>query len=453
MPMNKSYSSGQIMILSIIFLVVVMTLVSALLSYVFLNVRATRIAVAKEQALQLAEAAIDKAVWQLNQTAGGYTGETGTILGAGVFDTSISNLSSSLREITATGYIPNKAAPQVTKQIKVRVSIDTTNVSFNYGVQVGQGGLVMSNNSLINGSVYSDGTIDGAAGAHITGDAYSSGATGRIFDRVQIDGNAHANQIDTNVAVGANAYGYAMDNVTVGASAFMYSVSNCTVGGNASYTTKTSCTISGSQNTPYPGEPNPQSIPLPISNQEITDWENQATSGGTIIGDYALSNFAQATIGPKKITGNLTLSNGAELTLTGPIWVNGKISVSNNAIITLSPSYGNGSEVIVADGIIDVSNDAIFQKAGPSSYIMMLTTSFSGSAFSIANNADALIAYAANGTVAVANNAQLREVTGWQISLSNNSIITYETGLASVNFTGGPGGSWKIERGTWREIN
>lgn len=450
---EKNSSPGQILIIVLLFFLVVLVIAGALLGLVFQNVRGTRLGLTGEQAMQLAEAGVDRAIWQLNETTGAYTGETGTVLGAGVFDVAVTTLSSSLKEITATGYVPSKVAPQSTRQVKVQVTISTSSVSFNYGVQVGEGGLEMENNSRVNGSVYSDGPIEGGNGARITGTAYSAGAAGRITEDLQIDGNAYAHQIDDDVNIGGNAYGYILDDVTVGGNAFFNTIRNCTIGGNAYFTTKTFCTIGGSQNTPYAGEPDPPSLPLPISDQQIADWKDSAAAGGTISGSYTLSNGAQGTLGPKKITGSLTLSNNARLTLTGPLWVQGAIQISNGAILALDPSYGDTSEVVVTDGTVDVSNVAVFERAGPDSYILMLTTNSGSSAYTISNNADALIAYASAGTVRVSNNALVREVTGYRLELSNNAVITYESGLADLTFTGGPGASWTVVRGTLRRTD
>lgn len=440
---------GQILILTFIFMGVILIITASLVAFVHQNVTATRRALAKEQARLLAEAGIDKAVWQLNQTAGAYTGESNTALGTGIFDVSVANLSGTSRELTVTGYAPNKTAALGKSQIKVQVSIDTTIVSFNYGVQVGEGGLFMNNNARVNGNVYSNGVIDGASGTRITGDAFSAGALGEITD-MQIDGTAYAHRVRYST-IGGNAKGDFLSNSTIGGSVFFREISNCTVGGNASYTSKLNCTIAGNQYTPYPGEPDPAALPFPISDSQIQNWKNQAAAGGTIVGNYTLSNWQAASLGPKKITGNLRVSNFALLTLTGPLWVVGTINISNNAGLRLHPSYGNNSEAVIADGIVDVANNAVFLKAGSQSYILMLTTSASDDAFDIGNNALALISYAANGTVDVSNNVWIREVTGRKIRISNNAIVTYESGLANMQFTSGPGASWTILRGTWRE--
>lgn len=449
---NGAKTQGQVIILSLIFMLVILVSTAALLGYVFQNVNATRRALAKEQAIQLADAGVDKAVYELNQSAGAYTGESGTALGTGDFDVSVQTISGNIREVTATGYVPNKTSPTASRQIKVQIAVSAIQANFFYGVQVGDGGLIMDNNSSIAGNVYSNGPIDGGSGAIITNDAFSAGAAGRIFDRLAINGNAHAHQIDTLITVGAGAYGQTMDNITVTGNVFMNSISNCVVGGNAFYTTKTACTITGTENTPYPGEPDPPPIALPITDDQINGFKNEAEAGGIIVGDYTVPINQTYTLGPKKITGALVVSQNAALVLTGTIWVVGNITTSNNSKIELDAAYGNNSEVMVSDAIIDVVNNTQFVKADVNSYIMMLTTRPGDGSFRVANNSDALIAYASAGEVIVLQNAILREVTGWKIRLNENAAVTYESGLANVNFSGGPGGSWRILRGTFREI-
>ncbi|MDP3962880.1 MAG: choice-of-anchor R domain-containing protein, partial [bacterium] len=53
----------------------------------------------------------------------------------------------------------------------------TSEVEFHYGVQVGEGGLVMENNSRVYGNVYSNGSIIGSPGAKITNDVWVAGGT------------------------------------------------------------------------------------------------------------------------------------------------------------------------------------------------------------------------------------------------------------------------------------
>jgi hypothetical protein len=56
----------------------------------------------------------------------------------------------------------------------------TVNPHFFYGIQVGDGGLAMSNNARVNGNVYSNGDITGSNGAAITGDATVAGGIAAV---------------------------------------------------------------------------------------------------------------------------------------------------------------------------------------------------------------------------------------------------------------------------------
>ena len=255
-----------------------------------------------------------------------------------------------------------------------------------------------------------------------------------------------------NNIVGGSAFGHTLSGATVNGSAFMNTISSCTIAGDAFYASRTGCTVGGSVTTPYAGEADPAIQPFPIPDAQITDWKNQAEAGGVISGGLSLSGTTQMTLGPKKIVGNLSLSNSAKITLTGPLWVTGTVSLSNSATIALDSSYGNLSEVIVSDGSVSTSNSVQFQKAGPDSYIMMVALP-TGGAFSINNSANTLIAYAPNGEVNISNNVTIREVTAYRLNINNTARVIYETGLANLQLDSGPGGSWEILRGTWREIN
>ncbi len=193
----------------------------------------------------------------------------------------------------------------------------------------------------------------------------------------------------------------------------------------------------------------PVEVAMPISDQNILDWKDIAAGGGTTTGNYTL-NSSTATLGPKKITGNLTVTNNATLTVSGTIWVQGNLDVSNNATVRLATGYGASEGVIIVDGTVSLGNNADFAGSGTSgSYIMVLSTSSSTSAITVGNNAGAVILYAQNGTVNISNNAGAKSVSGYMINLGNNSTITYDSGLTNANFSSGPSGSYDIT--TWQE--
>ena len=167
-------------------------------------------------------------------------------------------------------------------------------------------------------------------------------------------------------------------------------------------------------------------------------------------GDYTLDD-SSGSLGPKKITGNLTINNNANLTMSGTLWVQGNMVVSNNAVISLHPSYGAGEGVIIVDGTITINNNAYFNGSGTAgSYLMVLSTSSSPSAITLGNNGGAVILYAANGTVSLSNNASAKALNGKYINLSNNVSIIYDSGLVNSNFTNGPSGGWNIN--SWQEV-
>src|SRR6185369_14353584 len=122
------------------------------------------------------------------------------------------------------------------------------------------------------------------------------------------------------------------------------------VDGDAYYVTKTNTTVNG---TLYPNSPDLASADLPISDSQITEWENIAATGGTITtcnnqGDYIVSS--SQSIGPKKIACNLIVkTNSGKLTVTGPIWVTGNISAQTGPTIQIDPALGNQNVAIIAD--------------------------------------------------------------------------------------------------------
>ena len=240
-----------------------------------------------------------------------------------------------------------------------------------------------------------------------------------------------------------------IDGITVGSggtgNAYAHTVTNSNIAG-INY-----CQVgSGNNKACNTSLPDPTQVAMPISEQNILDWKAEAEAGGTHSGTFTVDGTS-VSLGPKKITGNLVITNGATLTMTGTLWVEGNVTVSNNASVRLSSSYASSEGVIVADGIITINNNATFAGSGSAgSYLMVLSTSSSTSAITLANNGGAVLLYAANGTVNLANNAGAKALNGKYINLNNNVVITYDSGLVNSNFVNGPSGGWGI--GSWREV-
>ena len=448
-------SHGYILLLTLVVSSIVMTVAVGFFNYHATAVHAERFAFASAQARTLAEAGIDKAVYELNQN-GSYAGESNTALGNGKFSISIADIGSGSKRITVTSSVPNTANPTATKIVQATLGVDSSVASFYYGVQVGQGGLEMSNSANIIGNVYASGNIIGTNSASIQGGAIVAGPTG-VIEGMDIDGDSWSHTIRETSTVGGNATHSVLQNTVVNGNVLADSISNCTIGGAATYDTRSSCTVSGAVTTPNPDAFVPAEIvPLPISEAQIDEWELDAEGGGTV----SSQTFSDGTrnLGPKKIVGNLTMSGDAELVVTGTLWVTGEIKLSNNAKIKLHTSYGNSSGIVMAGidesssaGYIEISNSAqILGSGSTGSYLMLISQRELGSnAIKTSNSSATMILYAGEGEIEIGNTAALKEVTAAKLKISNTATVTYESGLQSVSFTNGPGGSWAVMPGTY----
>lgn len=199
---------------------------------------------------------------------------------------------------------------------------------------------------------------------------------------------------------------------------------------DAYYQTISNTTVDGSE---FPGSTDPDPKPYPITDTDINNWKNDAASGGVMSGDQTISGTVE--IGPKKISGNLTLSGNAHLIINGPLWVTGNIIFTNPGIqISVNSSFGPASSIVMADGKIDINNNAVIAGSGnPTSYLLILSTNNSlnpaSPAINAANNSTAVVYYAKNGMVRIYNGSHLNGTTGYYLTLEEGSTVTYDVNL------------------------
>lgn len=329
-------------------------------------------------------------------------------------------------------------------------TLSSSLVSINYGwVSVP----FSSNPELAAGTTYwivIDGTTNSSRYYEIgaNNDGYSNG-TGKIGQYAGVWNNTSPSGLDGFFKLYLGGLTGLISGITIGSNgvgnAYAHTVNNSTIAG-----TNYCQTGSGNNKACNTSRPDPTQVAMPISDQNILDWKSEAEAGGVHTGDYII-NGTSSSIGPKKITGNLNVSNSADLTVTGTLWVAGNATISNNAHISLSPSYGTAEGVMVVDGIVNIGNNSVFSGSGSEgSYLMVLSTSSSTSAITLSNNGGAVILYAANGTVNLANNSGAKSLNGKNINLSNNSVVTYDSGLINSTFVNGPSGGWGIS--SWKEV-
>lgn len=589
------HTRGYILISALVFLGTMLLMSAGTVNYARQYLKNEHRSVADAQALALAEAGIDQAIYQLNQNAS-YTGETNTTLPGGTFVTSITTDGSGNKRISSTGYVPSQSAPTATKSVRLSISVGNTNVSFHYGVQVGEGGFVMDGGSTINGSIYSNGNIVATNGTRITGAAIAANPAATSSDQANdtptpittctsstcitfgdssatqdlaqsfqlsnglplnsvqfyikkigspsdetirivndnsgapdpsttlLSGTLSASQVTTSFSwvsvtlpstpvlqagrtywividgsnnaskyytIGANS-NYANGQAKVGKYSGTWSntspsgldgyfriytgggtskiggatyVGGVVIGSTASDDawahTVQGTSVSGtiycqigtynnkSCNTSR-ADPTPAAMPL--SNGNIQDWKDDATAGGSQTGDVTVG-YAGATMGPKKIVGNLTVNGGGTLTLTGTLYVTGNVTITGGGKVTLSSIYGGNDGAIVTDGMVAINGGANFSGSGtPGSYPFVITTSACPAAagcngtYAIAESGGAgtVALIAQDGYISINGGSALKAVTGKQVYMSGGATLTYDSGLINSNFYSGPGGSWQI---------
>lgn len=343
--------------------------------------------------------------------------------------TTITNLSGDEKEITSSANFLNSV-----RKVIVNLTIDE-GIAFNYGVQVGNGGFRMNNNSTIIGNVYSNGSIIGGNNNLIKGDIVSAGSSGFVSG-VHSTSSVYAHSIDDSIIDG-NAYYY-------------NSLVNTTVGGNI-----------------YPNSEDKPSIPFPISQDDINEWESSAAAISTINSPCPYIINSSRTLGPVKISCDLKINGGVTITLLGTVWVSGNIETENSVIFNIDPSLGKKSVVMIADNpsnkttsskIIPANNVEFHNSGTKGSYIMMLSENNSAELGGSEKAIDTgnsifgdIVFYSNHGEINIKNNISLKEITAYKISLQNSASIKYEKGLANTLFKSGPGGGYEINK--WQEIN
>ncbi|MBI2640409.1 MAG: hypothetical protein HYW91_00810, partial [Candidatus Sungbacteria bacterium] len=418
----------------------------------------------------ISEGGIEDAVYRI--AAGKQIGSSETLtVGSGVATILVTTIGNQ-KTVRSEGKKGN-IQQNLETQIEV-ASAPPPSVSFNYGAQVGSGGVEMSQNSEIQGSVYSNGRIVGpssSSNAKITGNASAAGAS--AIENIIITGSAQANAIDGSVisgdatstvsisgTVAERGYANSVDNSVLNKDSFSDTLVSSVVNGKCYYQTQVDsvCILGEFPNTPFTPASNLPALALPISDAQINQWKTDAAAGGTISGNYSVDS--NISLGPKKITGDLLMTaNNKTLTVTGTIYVQGNIDISNGSSIKCAVSYGAQSCVVLSDGWIHLSNNGTFSGSGTAgSFLMLLSlaagSGHHGSAIDIHNNASGVIFYAGNGMVYLHNNVTVTDLVANKIHLENGAKIIYDTLLQNTNFGGGGGGGGggSADVKYWREV-
>jgi hypothetical protein len=317
--------------------------------------------------------------------------------------------------------------------------------SFNFGLQSGNGGITLSNNSGIYGNVYSNGVVEGQGNATVHGDIISAGPAGLV------------------------------DSVTATGSVWSHSITGSTITGNAYYYsagTIAGSVVSGTQN---PGAVDQPTTSMPISDDMIEEWKDDIQNTGTTItpgspeclsGTYTIGT--NTTLNNVRIQCNVVIQKqggGTTVTFAGPVWIEGDLTFSQGPTIVASSTLGSKSVQVIIDkesnrassSAVSINQSTTFTSSNSQSYVVLISMNNSSenggseSAINLAQSANGkILVYAPHGRVSMGNSISLREVTAHQIDINNGAQVIYESGLMSLLFTGGPGGGYEIA--SWREI-
>ncbi|MCL5783884.1 MAG: hypothetical protein M1142_00815 [Patescibacteria group bacterium] len=227
-------------------------------------------------------------------------------------------------------------------------------------------------------------------------------------------------------------------------------ISGLTIQKDAYYQSISSSTVNGHS---YPGSPDPPPKVMPISDANITSWQNQAQQEG-IISSAGISSCV-STLGPGKVIGDVSFGNCGIVTLKSPLWITGDLNLTNSNTLKLDSSYGASSGIIVVDGTTTMGNGNKLLGSGTNGSVFMLLSTYDSRtsgipAISVNNSGNTGVMYAGKGEINVQNSNSFTELTAWRIRLINSVKIDYETGLAGLFFSAGPSGSFSIVPGTYQ---
>jgi hypothetical protein len=371
-------------------------------------------------ALNLAEAGVERAIWELNHGAisgwsgssiqrslslTGMTSANGTVVGniaVTVYDPA------GLRPaIEATGTVAHVGTSSISKCLRVVLLEDGAPPIFNFGV-FGDTGVTLYQNAWIDSYDSRSGPYDPAAPRHSGNIGTNSSTWGKIDLGVTLFNNAY---VDGSVATG---FGSNPDEVI---------------------TQRNNAVVTGTKSALDKPKELP-SVPPP--------------TGLTFRGNYALAGTG--TIATSGQYTNFSLANNAVVTITSSVtlYITGAFTLSNNTQFKINP----GCDVtIYFAGTWNIDNNAQINNLGqnPASLKMYGTDTFTGTQ-TFSNNVETYACiYTPRADLYLANNAAIYgSVCGKSVEQKNNGLIHYDEALGALQTGLGTGsGTYSVK--SWQE--
>ena len=173
MTKNKTDDRGFALIMALLVVVGLVLVVAFSMTAVVLTERKIdKNLISSTQSYYSAESGIEDAI--LRVIKNDYSAINNFTLDGADVGQNITQVDDGVVILSVSSYFNNE------RKLETSLHITTSDIAFHYGVQVDEGGLEMKNGSSIIGNIYSNGTITGAIGTNIFGDAFV--ATGMSLD-------------------------------------------------------------------------------------------------------------------------------------------------------------------------------------------------------------------------------------------------------------------------------
>lgn len=284
------------------------------------------------------------------------------------------------------------------RKLRSLLTITTTSVSFHYGVQIGEGGLTMANGAVINGNLYSDGSVQGGSNdSKITGDVYV--ATGMELDD---------NGIWENYS---NDRNFSAKNSSIIDIAMKFTPNSSGKLSQISFNVKKSDTL-------------PDASILIVT-------DNGGSPSTTLVEPTASTTFSASKIGTNYSWVNFTFSNPPNLTASTDYWIVINADESNNAgrYYSIGRSTGNtdiskyGSNWSSGSWTTDKTDDNINYGYEYKAWIGGQPTTLDS--VIVGGNAYAHKITNSNSTARICGNAYYQEIDSNSLSFLNNPTSSY----------------------------
>lgn len=345
-----------------------------------------------------------------------------------------------IKTITVTGktYFP-ATSPNFNRSVSLYVDLRSVTTG-SYSIISGEGGLFMSNNSkVVGGDVFVNGEVNLINNAQIG--LSTNPINLSVADQVcPIPADATYPRVCNN---GENVQPISISN-------------NAKIYGTVNATNQTNGTGMSNPGLIVGTTVTPQTLPTYDRNAQ------KAAVTSTVTAATASCSGAKATkIWPAnyKITGDVTIAIGCDLTINGNVWITGSLTLSGNSRILVADSQGGNTPIIMVDGsagAILMNNSQIVTNSSGSGIELITFWSAAGcspdcatvtgtplynsravTTISMQNNGNApkSIFYAYWSQVSLNNGGQIGALIGQTINLSNNGTITFGASINSSSVT------------------